>query len=514
MAGPLIGMIGKAGGAMFGSQVGAALGGLAGEVLTASDIGLPLGPAGKAALVPHNIEEFAEGLDVSDDDVLLYLSLREAAHQRLFAHVPWLRQHLISSVEDFGRGVTIDISGIEQAMGQLDPTNMEAIQEALQGGLFEPQQTARAEGRAGAARDHARAGRGLGRRGRRPGHGRADARRRQDAGGDPSSPRRRRSGGGDLRGAGRPRAAAPAAARRLDAVGLAALAPGQGGARRRLGPPRPAARPPPTSTTRSASARTCPRSPSSATRTSTRRSASCWTASPARPASDPTTTRRTATSPTSAGRAARVTLHADAVDVLTRWQAPTPDQERAARHRTSQHLAWHPDGLWRSCFPAHLTAGALVVSHDRRPRAAQPAPQGAALVPLRRSPRGRATPPWPAARCARPPRSPGLTGLVVDAEPLHLSRHPVNFCDRRGTVKHLDVRFLARAGRRRRAGGQRRVARRALVAGRRPAHRRAGHGRDDRPGPAASGSSAGRLRTPAPRRVGRSIATAWATPSR
>src|SRR6478752_10610831 len=69
MAGPLIGMIGKAGGAMFGSQVGAALGGLAGEVLTASDIGLPLGPAGKAALVPHNVREFADGLDVSDDDV-------------------------------------------------------------------------------------------------------------------------------------------------------------------------------------------------------------------------------------------------------------------------------------------------------------------------------------------------------------------------------------------------------------------------------------------------------------
>jgi putative hydrolase len=141
MAGPLIGMLGKAGGAMFGSQVGAALGGLAGEVLTASDVGLPLGPAGKAALLPHNIAAFAEGLDVSDDDILLYLALREAAHHRLFAHVPWLRQHLISSVEDFGRGVTIDMSGIEQAMGQLDPTNMEAMQEALQSGLFEPRQT-------------------------------------------------------------------------------------------------------------------------------------------------------------------------------------------------------------------------------------------------------------------------------------------------------------------------------------------------------------------------------------
>ena len=141
MAGPLIGMIGKAGGAMFGSQVGQALGGLAGDVLTASDIGLPLGPAGKAALLPHNVAEFARGLDVGADDVLLYLALREAAHQRLFAHVPWLRAHLISAVEDFGRGVTIDISGIEQSLGGLDPSDPAAIQDAINGGLFEPTKT-------------------------------------------------------------------------------------------------------------------------------------------------------------------------------------------------------------------------------------------------------------------------------------------------------------------------------------------------------------------------------------
>lgn len=140
MAGPLIGIIGKAGGAMFGSQVGQALGGLSADVLTASDIGLPLGPAGKAALVPYNVAAFARGLDVSEDDVLLYLALREAAHQRLFAHVPWLRQHLLSAVEDFGRGVTIDISGIEESLGGLDPTNPEAIAEAINGGLFEPKQ--------------------------------------------------------------------------------------------------------------------------------------------------------------------------------------------------------------------------------------------------------------------------------------------------------------------------------------------------------------------------------------
>ncbi len=141
MAGPLMGFLGQAGGAMFGTQVGQALAGLAGEVLTGSDIGLPLGPSGKAALLPANIDAFADGLDVPAEDVLLYLALREAAHQRLFAHVPWLAGHLVAAVEDYGRGTTIDVSRIEGAISGIDPTNPAALQEALEGGLFEPEKT-------------------------------------------------------------------------------------------------------------------------------------------------------------------------------------------------------------------------------------------------------------------------------------------------------------------------------------------------------------------------------------
>jgi putative hydrolase len=141
MAGPFVAILGQAGGVMFGTQVGQALAGLAGEVLTASDVGLPLAPAGRAALLPGNIAAFADGLDVPAEDVLLYLSLREAAHQRLFAHVPWLNAHLLAAVEDFGRGTTIDISGIEAKLGGLDPTNPAALQEVLEGGLFEPEKT-------------------------------------------------------------------------------------------------------------------------------------------------------------------------------------------------------------------------------------------------------------------------------------------------------------------------------------------------------------------------------------
>lgn len=144
-AGPLVGIIGQAVGGMMAMQIGQGLGALAGEVLTASDVGLPLGAPGKAALVMANVRAFAEGLDVTEDDVVLYLALREAAHQRLFAHVPWLREHLIGAVTDYARGLEINAQQIQDRVQEqlrgIDPGNPEAMQSLLEGGLFDPPQT-------------------------------------------------------------------------------------------------------------------------------------------------------------------------------------------------------------------------------------------------------------------------------------------------------------------------------------------------------------------------------------
>ncbi|MGW5693605.1 zinc-dependent metalloprotease, partial [Streptomyces asiaticus] len=141
MAGPLLGMMRSMGGAMFGTQIGQALGVLAGEVVGSTDIGLPLGPAGKAALLPVNIAALGSGLGVPKEEVRLYLALREAAHQRLFAHVPWLRSHLFGAVEGYARGIKVDTAKLEDAVGQLDPTHPEQLQEALQQGMFQPEDT-------------------------------------------------------------------------------------------------------------------------------------------------------------------------------------------------------------------------------------------------------------------------------------------------------------------------------------------------------------------------------------
>jgi putative hydrolase len=137
--GPMQSMVTTLGGALFGGQLGQALGSLAAEVLSAGDIGLPLGPAGTAALIPANIKEYGEGLELPADEVRLYVALREAAHQRLFEHVPWLRGHMLNTVETYANGITVNREAIEEAMGRIDPTNPESMQELALEGVFTPE---------------------------------------------------------------------------------------------------------------------------------------------------------------------------------------------------------------------------------------------------------------------------------------------------------------------------------------------------------------------------------------
>ncbi|MGX1763026.1 zinc-dependent metalloprotease, partial [Streptomyces lydicus] len=72
-AAPMVGMLGQMGGLAFGSQLGQALGQLAKEVLTSTDIGLPLGPSGTAALLPAAIAEFSAGLEQPESEIMVFL---------------------------------------------------------------------------------------------------------------------------------------------------------------------------------------------------------------------------------------------------------------------------------------------------------------------------------------------------------------------------------------------------------------------------------------------------------
>lgn len=144
MAGPLLAMMSQMGGMAFGSQLGQALGKLSKEVLTSTDIGLPLGPKGVAALMPEAVDALTEGLEQSRSEVLTFLAAREAAHHRLFSHVPWLSSQLLSAVEAFAKGMKIDMAGIEDLAQGFNPASMAdpaAMEQLLSQGMFEPKAT-------------------------------------------------------------------------------------------------------------------------------------------------------------------------------------------------------------------------------------------------------------------------------------------------------------------------------------------------------------------------------------
>jgi putative hydrolase len=73
--------------------------------------------------------------------VRLFLALREAAHHRLFGHVPWLRQHLLGAVEAYAAGITVDVNRLRDSLPELDMNNPEeSLRAALSGeGLLRPE---------------------------------------------------------------------------------------------------------------------------------------------------------------------------------------------------------------------------------------------------------------------------------------------------------------------------------------------------------------------------------------
>jgi 8-oxo-dGTP pyrophosphatase MutT (NUDIX family) len=138
-------------------------------------------------------------------------------------------------------------------------------------------------------------------------------------------------------------------------------------------------------------------------------------------------------------------LHDDALALLRGWRAPSPGQERL-RASYVGHLEAHPDGVFRSCRPDHLTASTLVLSADGT----------AVLLTLHAKAKAwfqmgghceEADRTLAAAALREATEESGLDGLALDPQPVQLSLHEVPFC--RGgaagdpVTRHLDVRFVA-----------------------------------------------------------------------
>lgn len=132
-------MLAKMSSSMFGLQTGQAVGALAADVVSGTEVGLPLVPGEAVALLPANLVAFADGLAIDIEQVRLYLAVREVARVRLFADVAWLGPQLMAAVRDYARDITIDTERIESQLQSVNPTDPEALQAALQDNLFKPE---------------------------------------------------------------------------------------------------------------------------------------------------------------------------------------------------------------------------------------------------------------------------------------------------------------------------------------------------------------------------------------
>ncbi|MFM2264178.1 MAG: hypothetical protein RLY81_530 [Actinomycetota bacterium] len=135
-------------GSLVATQLGQAIGGLAGKVTGAHDVGLPLIDGAYPTLVPQNIKVWATDLDIPMDEIRIFHALREAAVARLFAHNPWLVSYIRTAITDYGKGINIDMDAIQEQAQQalesgngFDPSNPESFSLALNDGIFTPQET-------------------------------------------------------------------------------------------------------------------------------------------------------------------------------------------------------------------------------------------------------------------------------------------------------------------------------------------------------------------------------------
>jgi len=135
-------------GSLVATQLGQAIGGLAGKVTGAHDVSLPLIDGAYPTLVPQNIKVWATDLDIPMDEIRIFHALREAAVARLFAHNPWLVSYIRTAITDYGKGINIDMDAIQEQAQQalesgngFDPSNPESFTLALNDGIFTPQET-------------------------------------------------------------------------------------------------------------------------------------------------------------------------------------------------------------------------------------------------------------------------------------------------------------------------------------------------------------------------------------
>jgi putative hydrolase len=134
-------------GTLLATQLGQSVGALAHTATGVHDIGLPLVSPVVATLIPQNIAQWGEGLELPVAEVQIFHALREGAIARLFDSNPWLVDYIRAAITSYGHGIRIDLAKMqEQAESAInnsdfDINNPESFTLAMKEGFFTPEES-------------------------------------------------------------------------------------------------------------------------------------------------------------------------------------------------------------------------------------------------------------------------------------------------------------------------------------------------------------------------------------
>jgi putative hydrolase len=115
---------------LFGMQAGAMVGHLATRALGQYDLPIPRPSSDELLVVGANIDAFGEEWSLPIDDLRLWICLSELTTHAVLG-VPHVRRRLDELLLEYVGGFSVDPAALESRLGEVDPTDPQALQQAL-----------------------------------------------------------------------------------------------------------------------------------------------------------------------------------------------------------------------------------------------------------------------------------------------------------------------------------------------------------------------------------------------
>jgi putative hydrolase len=127
---PATQFIRNAGAAIFATQLGDMLGKLSTQTVFNGEMGIPI--IERPGIVTANLENFLENLETPKSELLIYIALKELALSSLYHSNRWLSEQIVTQIMEFASGMTVELSGLQQMVQEIDPTDPEAVEKVME----------------------------------------------------------------------------------------------------------------------------------------------------------------------------------------------------------------------------------------------------------------------------------------------------------------------------------------------------------------------------------------------